>query len=93
MQPLSSVHDLVAAVRGRRLRLGLSQTELATRARVSRQWLVAFEGGKSTVELALVFQVLDALELRLALDDGAEDPSSRSGIDLDVLLDDLRRRS
>jgi HTH-type transcriptional regulator/antitoxin HipB len=87
---LASIHDLVAAVRGRRRQLGLSQAELASRAGVSRQWLVAFEAGKPTVELSLVLRLLDALGLRLALDERAEDAASTTGIDLDALLDDLR---
>lgn len=89
MQSISSVHDLVGAVRGRRRDLGLSQAELAARARVSRQWVSAFESGKPTAELGLVMRVLDALDLALALD---ERRIETRPVDLDALLDEHRRR-
>ncbi len=91
---LNSVHDLASAVRGRRLALGLSQGDLASRAGVSRDWINYFEGGKPTVELAHVLRVLDALGLRLDLDDGraAADAPLSGSVDLDVLLEGYRNR-
>jgi len=91
---LNSVQDVASAVRGRRLAQGLSQGDLASQAGVSRDWINYFEGGKPTVELAHVLRVLDALGLRLDLDDGGtgEDvPASRS-VDLDDLLEEYRDR-
>ena len=92
---ITSIRDVAAAVRGRRQHLGLSQAELATRARVSRQWINEFEAGKPTAELQLVIRLLDALGLRLRLDDrnAASDeprPQVPRGVDLDALLDDYR---
>ena len=92
---LNSVQDLAAAVRGRRLALGLSQGNLALRAGVSRDWVNYFEGGKPTVELAHVLRVLDALGLRLDLDEGGprRDALPESGpVDLDDLLQEYRDR-
>ena len=66
---INSIRDLAAAARGRRLELGLSQSELATRARVSRQWISEFESGKPSAEFGLVIRLLDALGLRLNVDD------------------------
>ena len=40
---ISSLHDLAAAIRGRRQELGLSHAQLGTRAHVSRAWVNAFE--------------------------------------------------
>jgi HTH-type transcriptional regulator/antitoxin HipB len=92
---VNSLRDLIAAARGRRLDLGLSQAELAARAHVSRQWISQFEAGKPAAELGLVIRLLDALGLRLSLtEDGhsaaGDQPSSSTTIDLDVLLDDYR---
>ncbi len=85
---INSIRDLAAAARGRRLALGLSQGELAARARVSRQWISAFESGKPGAELALVIRLLDALDLRLAVNEAG--PSTAT-TDLDALLEEHRR--
>lgn len=91
---LNSVQDVAAAVRGRRQTLGLSQGELASMAGVSRDWMNYFEGGKPTVELAHVLRVLDALGLRLDLDEGQprKDAPPASTVDLDDLLEEYRDR-
>ncbi len=91
---LNSVQDVAAAVRGRRQALGLSQGELASMAGVSRDWMNYFEGGKPTVELAHVLRVLDALDLRLDLDEGGsrQDAPTASPVDLDDLLEEYRDR-
>lgn len=90
---INSVGDLAAAVRGRRLALGLSQGALAARAGVSRDWVNYFEGGKPTVELAHVLRLLDALGFRLDLVDDDDGRGSPGGsVDLDALLDDYRDR-
>jgi HTH-type transcriptional regulator/antitoxin HipB len=59
--------DVAAAVRGRRLDRGLSQSELATLSGISRKWISEFEGGKATAEFALVIRILEALGLSLSL--------------------------
>lgn len=93
---ITSIRDVAAAVRGRRQTLGLSQESVAQRARVSRQWLSEFESGKPAAELQLVMRLLDALGLRLSLDEPHE--KQRSGrasppatVDLDALLDEYRQ--
>ena len=91
--PINTIRDVASAVRGRRLDLGLSQARLATRAHVSRQWISEFEAGKPTAELRLVIQLLDALDLRLTVDERAraartEAPAAAPVVDLDQLLDD-----
>jgi transcriptional regulator with XRE-family HTH domain len=80
------VHDIAATVRGRRLALGLSQDELATRARVSRDWVNSFEAGKPRVEFILVLRVLRALNLQLDISEAGNTPSI-----LDAYLDEYQR--
>ena len=88
-----SLRDLAALARGRRRELGLSQAELAARARVSRQWVSAFESAKATAEVGLVIRLLDALDLRLTVSDsGAPGPAPGPvPVDLDALIDEQRR--
>jgi len=76
--------DIAAAVRGRRLDLGLTQAAVAVQAGVSRKWVYEFEAGKPTAEIGLIFKVLHALELIL------EASPSESGSD-DFDLDDVLR--
>jgi HTH-type transcriptional regulator/antitoxin HipB len=92
---IKSIRDFAAAVRGRRLKLGLSQERVAQQAHVSRQWLSEFESGKSTAELQLVIRLLDALGMNLRLDvlDEHQPGASASPpatVDLDMLLDEYR---
>ncbi len=75
--------DLGAAIRDRRKSRGLSQSELAKRVGVGRQWLVAVEHGKPGAELALVLRVLDTIDMPLMT--GAP-PSAATGV-LEVNLD------
>ncbi len=93
--PITSIRDIAAVVRGRRLNLGLSQAEVARIAGVSRQWVSEFESGKPTAELGLVIRLLEALRLSVILaerdaDGRTSPPSASSPVDLDVLLDDYR---
>ncbi len=94
LMTVRSIRDLAAAVRGRRVDLGLSQADLASRAGVSRKWVYEFEAGKPTAELGLILRVLDALGLVLELAPG-EDASGggeRATVDLDSLIDKHRGR-
>ena len=88
---LTSIADIAATVRGRRMDLGLSQGDLADRAGVSRKWINEFEaGGKATSEMGHVLRVLEALGLGLHTATTDSEPDD-SGINLDAILDDLRR--
>jgi HTH-type transcriptional regulator/antitoxin HipB len=89
-----SIRDLAAAVRGRRIDLGLSQANLAARAGVSRKWIYEFEAGKPKAELGLILRVLDALALSLELapSDGARASGEEATADLDALIDEHRAR-
>ncbi|GIE98359.1 helix-turn-helix domain-containing protein [Paractinoplanes rishiriensis] len=81
---LRDAQDLGRYVRDRRRSAGLSQTDLAARARVSRRWLSDLESGKATAEVGLVFRVIAALGLFL---DARPEPEPE--IDLDAYLDSL----
>jgi DNA-binding XRE family transcriptional regulator len=95
---IRTIHDLSSAIRGRRSELGLTQAALATRAGVSRSWLIDLEGGlKTTLEVGPILKVLDALDLHLvalAPDEDVPAPAPRRGrgaIDLDAHIDRYRR--
>lgn len=83
--------DLGLVIADRRRQLGLDQAELARRAGVSRQWIIAIEKGKPRAELGLVLRTLRALEVDIWL---GELPSaqvkSAPRIDLDHVLDKAR---
>jgi HTH-type transcriptional regulator / antitoxin HipB len=91
---VSSIRDMAAAVRGRRLDLKLSQAELARRAGVSRKWISEFEAGKPAAEFGLVLRVLDELGIVLDLTDRKNEDPSRAArrVDLDALLNEQRVR-
>jgi HTH-type transcriptional regulator/antitoxin HipB len=57
--------DLALAARGRRKQLKLRQAEVAQAAQVGREWLVDFEHGKPTLELAKVLRTLTTLGVQV----------------------------
>lgn len=86
---IRSIRDVAAAVRGRRLDLGLSQVELATRAGVSRKWVYEFEAGKPSAEFGLALRVFEELGLAFKLDaspGSSTVDSDEAPVDLDALL-------
>lgn len=87
---IRSIHDLAAAVRGRRTDLGMSQAELAVRAGVSRKWIYEFEAGKPTAELGLMLRVLDALGLGIDLTPSDSTADAAETVDLDAVIDGYR---
>ncbi len=65
----ADIRALAAAVRAARKRHALTQADLAGLSGVSLGFLIALEGGKPTVALNKVLQVLAALGLRLSVSD------------------------
>lgn len=65
-----SLAKLGLAVRTLRQRRAWSQAELAARAHVSRQWIIALEGGQTEgMEVGRLMRVLDALDASLMVRD------------------------
>ena len=62
---VQTMAELGALVRNARERAGLTQTELAQRARVSREWLQKVEAGRTSAEMPRVLAVLAELDLVL----------------------------
>ncbi len=87
---VNSINDIAAMIRGRRLSLGLSQEQVASRAEVSRQWVSEVERGKPTAELGLVLGLLDALELDIELAVREGEGRRAVSVDLDAVLDEHR---
>ena len=57
--------DVGAVMREARESAGLTQVELARRSRVSREWLVKVEAGRTSAELPRVMAVLAELGMTL----------------------------
>lgn len=69
MHAAHTAEDLGAAIRAARRAAGLTQRQLADRARVGRQWLVAVERGHERAEIGRVLNVFRALGHGLATSD------------------------
>ena len=78
--------DIGALIRDRRLELGLDQRTLARKVGVSRQWVVAMEGGKPTAEIALVLRTIAALGILLTAHDDTPPENTAASIDIDAIV-------
>ena len=82
--------DLGLLIRDRRRKLGLSQSALAERAGVGRQWLVAVEHGKARAEIGLLLRALAELDLTLSTDgDGQGGTTASAGEIPSAPIDDV----
>jgi HTH-type transcriptional regulator/antitoxin HipB len=89
--------DIGSAIRDRRRRLGLGQDELATRVGVSRKWIIDVEKGKPRAAMGLLLRTLEALGLRLSIDEGSTPAARKPGkrvpaVDIDRVLDNARAK-
>jgi HTH-type transcriptional regulator / antitoxin HipB len=75
--------DLALSLRARRRELGMTQSQLAKAAGVSRRWLSDLETGKSTAEVGLVLKVVNTLGLVLDARPELADPAA---VDIDEIL-------
>jgi HTH-type transcriptional regulator / antitoxin HipB len=66
-----TLREAAAVVRELRSEQQYSQSELASRARVSRSFVADLESGKPTVEASKLFDVFQALGCEVALRDTA----------------------
>ncbi|HUW88078.1 MAG TPA: helix-turn-helix domain-containing protein [Candidatus Paceibacterota bacterium] len=69
VKTIRSINSIRSRVLARRHELGLTQTELANQAGVSRKWISTFEKGSSRAELELVLRLIDTLGLDLVIVD------------------------
>lgn len=83
MYRIDAVSDLRQTLRNIRQDKQLSQSDLAQTAGVSRKWIVELENGSRSVRLDTLLLLLNALDVRLAIE-----PNSPRAIDLDNLLDE-----
>jgi len=86
---LRTVRDLGALIRDARTTRDWTQTDLAERAKVSRQWLVSIERGQhSRAEIGMLLRVLKTLGVELlARPVQPTEPSpERPDVDLESLL-------
>ena len=81
-----SVTDLAACIKQARKKSGWTQAELADRSGVSRDWIIALEKAKPSLELALVLRTLKALDLTLSLGNQSHPARSTDAINLDDVL-------
>ncbi|MWV48340.1 helix-turn-helix domain-containing protein [Rathayibacter sp. VKM Ac-2803] len=89
MTRIRTAEDVGAIIRARRRRLELTQQELAQRAGVSRQLIVALEHGKERAALSSLLRVLLELDLDVDLSPsgaGATDSEREPAIDLSRYL-------
>ncbi len=63
---------------------------LAKRVGVSRQWLIEAERGKPRAEVGLVLRMLDALGVRLAVDESEISPADRAQ-DIEAIVSAARK--
>jgi HTH-type transcriptional regulator / antitoxin HipB len=85
--------DVGALIRDQRKRLGLDQQALATRAGVSRKWLMEVERGKARAELGLVLRTLDALGMEIQIEPPAPDRPNARSPDIDQIVEAARKPS
>ena len=71
----ATTEDLGAAVRAERTRRGMTQTELASLSGTTRQWISAFERGRTRVETDLAFGTLGAIGLSVDLSPDPPEPA------------------
>ncbi len=92
---VQAVREIANTVRGRRLELGMSQQQLATKVGVSRKWLNEFEAGKAHANMAAIMRLLAALDLELTIDKpstSGANPGGRSRPNLDRVLEEYGKR-
>ncbi len=91
--------DIAAAVREARRVQKLSQTKLASKLEVNREWVSRLEAGEPGVSLGIVLRALNVLGLHLWIEEQNKDRSEdkptntserkqRSPVSIDEVVDD-----
>ncbi len=82
--------DIAERVRLGRRELGLTQSELAQEAHVSRPTIARIEaGGADSVSLGTILRVLNATNWDLSIERGVIPRATESEFDMDAYLDSL----
>lgn len=82
---IRNARELGSLVRDARKHQQMTQADLASRAGVSRKWLIGLEAGKRTSELSLVIRTLNALSIDLNAK--PRDKRGSAGVDIDEIVD------
>ena len=70
MHNIDSIQDLAELIKDKRKDQGLSQEDLAGIANTGARFIVDLEKAKPTCQVEKVFDVLNALGIKLGVDDG-----------------------
>lgn len=88
---VQSPQDLGILVREERKKQGWTQAELADRVGVKPLWISAFERGKTTAQIGLVFRTIKALGMNISVDKAERPGGTGTVIDLNALIQTMRR--
>lgn len=77
---IRSPRDLGLVIRETRRSQKLTQAQLAARAGVTREWVVALERGNPGAEVGRVFKVLSALRLEMEVPTGSAVTHSNANV-------------
>ena len=87
---VQSPQDLGILIREERKKHGWTQAELAERVGVKPLWISAFERGKTTAQIGLVFRTIKALGLTVSVGKADRSGGAGSMIDLEALVRTMR---
>lgn len=87
---VQSPQDLGILIREERKKQGWTQAELADRVGVKPLWISAFERGKTTAQIGLVFRTIKALGLNLSVGKAERPDGASTVIDLEALVQTRR---
>ncbi len=87
---VQSPQDLGILIREERKKQGWTQAELADRVGVKPLWISAFERGKTTAQIGLVFRTIKALGLNLSVGKADRPGGVGAVIDLEALVQTMR---
>jgi HTH-type transcriptional regulator/antitoxin HipB len=74
--------DIGIFIRDSRKRKNLDQSELAAMIGVNRRWVMEVEKGKPRAEVGLILKALEALGIRIAIDENAGGSTPSTGVDI-----------
>jgi len=66
---------LIQTIIDRRKELGITQTQLAELAQISRRTIIEFESGKTSISLRRLTRILYSLDMTLTIKPGGSRPS------------------